>query len=175
MHIHTQASLAVIFVLLLLLTSPAKAQEVRAEFLVALDGDSLLVRMDKKEVEIRLIGVDCPEQGQEYADQARDASRALCQGQPLRLGFDTQRFDRYGRTLAYVWCADKMLNRHLVYSGLALAVRYGKNAQYWNLLQADQATAEKNRAGFWATGGLSMTPAKFRKLQRSQNTLLSAE
>ncbi len=76
------------------------------------DGDTIDVTVQEKEMRVRLIGIDTPEsvsrtqentpQGESAAEYLRSRIRP---GDPLYLEYDTQRFDPYGRTLAYVWLA----------------------------------------------------------------------
>jgi micrococcal nuclease len=83
------------------------------------DGDSLLLSDGRS---VRLIGVDTPEFSDasrnrqnarrngldervvaSFASQAKTFTRSLVEGESVRLEYDWQRFDRYGRTLAYVY------------------------------------------------------------------------
>lgn len=66
------------------------------------DGDSFRLEDGER---VRLIGIDTPEvdEGECYAIEARDALRELMpRGSRIRLTFDEERTDRFGRTLAYV-------------------------------------------------------------------------
>lgn len=134
--------------------------------ITALDGDSLLAEGPQGRFQIRLLGVDCPEKGQEFSNNARDLSRKLCKGQVLELEYGPQRTDRYGRVLAYVWIGGRMLNEQLVLQGLALAVPHLRTERHAERLAGAEAQARESRAGFWAKGGLDMTPRRFRELQR---------
>src|SRR5258706_13154531 len=69
----------------------------------ALDGDSLLLTDGRQ---VRLIGINAPELGkngvaeQPLAREARDRATALTRGRTVRLVYDRERADRYGRTFA---------------------------------------------------------------------------
>jgi endonuclease YncB( thermonuclease family) len=58
---------------------------------------------------VRLIGVDTPETVDPrrpvgyFGKEASDFTSQLATGKRVRLEFDQDRTDRYGRTLAYVW------------------------------------------------------------------------
>ncbi len=90
------------------------------------DGDTLLLAGGAR---VRLIGVDAPESvkpdspvepfGPEASQFTTDFVAAG--SGTVRLQFDKERIDRYGRFLAYVWVGDRMLNEELVRSGLATA------------------------------------------------------
>lgn len=89
----------------LLLATPAAAQVVER----VVDGDTIVVRGVGR---VRLIGVDTPETvapGRPVEFFGREASaftKRLLEGRRVRLEYDRERTDRYGRTLAYVHLAD---------------------------------------------------------------------
>jgi len=85
----------------------ASAEAQRVERVV--DGDTIVVEGVGR---VRLIGVDTPETvapGRPVEFFGREASaftKRLLEGRPVRLEYDRERTDRYGRTLAYVHLAD---------------------------------------------------------------------
>lgn len=134
-----------------------------AQLLKVIDGDSLRVKYRGSTLEIRLIGVDAPEYGQEYSRKARDFTRDFCRDSPLRLEFDQERRDRYGRTLAYVHADGVMLNEELVRAGLAVPIRIKPNTRHFDRFREAETEARRERRGFWRKGGLDMPPARWRK------------
>ena len=88
-----------------LASAPAAAQVVER----VVDGDTIVVRGVGR---VRLIGVDTPETvapGRPVEFFGREASaftKRLLEGRSVRLEYDRERTDRYGRTLAYVHLAD---------------------------------------------------------------------
>ncbi len=119
------------------------------------DGDTLLLA---NEARVRLIGVDTPEIAgpnhpapQPWSRQASDFTRRFLAGGAVRLSFDRERVDRYGRFLAYVWVDDRLLNEELLLAGLARArlnFHFGE-AMKRRFRQAEgQAKAE--RVGLWS-------------------------
>ena len=91
----------------LLTIAPAEAAAQVVERVV--DGDTIIVRDVGR---VRLIGVDTPETvhpGRPVEFFGREASaftKRLVDGKRVRLAYDQQRTDRYGRTLAYVHLPD---------------------------------------------------------------------
>ena len=134
-----------------------------AQCVTALDGDSLLMEEHGEKYQVRLLGVDCPEKGQEFADKARTASRAFARGKIVELEYGPRRTDRYGRVLAYVWREGQMLNELLVRKGLALAIAHDQGEPHADLLKQAMDMARRDKTGFWSKGGLDRTPAQFRK------------
>ncbi len=88
------------------------------------DGDTLLMQDHKR---LRLMGVDTPETVKEdtpvqpWGPEATQFTREFVGdgNSDVRLQFDRERTDRFGRYLAYVWVGDRMLNEELLRAGLA--------------------------------------------------------
>jgi len=80
-----------------------KAQVVRV-----IDGDTIVVSTDgADDLRVRLIGVDAPEINEAGGQEAADfLERIVRPGTTVILEFDEVRYDRFGRTLAYVWSSD---------------------------------------------------------------------
>ena len=85
------------------------------------DGDTAHVSYRGRDVTIRFIGVDTPETvapGQPiecYGPQSSRFTTDELTGERIRLEFDVERIDPYGRTLAYLWMPDgSMFNATLV-------------------------------------------------------------
>lgn len=149
--------------------APAGAQVVER----VVDGDTIIVRGVGR---VRLIGVDTPETvspGRPVEFFGREASaftKRLLEGRSVRLEYDRERTDRYGRTLAYVHLADgTFANAEIVRRGYGHAYtrfpfRYrdqfrqlerearGAGRGLWN--PAAAASAAAGRSGGGGTGGL---------------------
>lgn len=103
--------------------APAGAQVVER----VVDGDTIIVRGVGR---VRLIGVDTPETvspGRPVEFFGREASaftKRLLEGRSVRLEYDRERTDRYGRTLAYVYLADgTFVNAEIVRRGYGRAYK----------------------------------------------------
>ncbi|WP_272698684.1 thermonuclease family protein [Desulfovibrio sp. Fe33] len=160
---HFLLSLLVPTFLFACFSSGALAADISVRFLNVLDGDSLRVEYRGDALEVRLIGVDAPEYRQEFSRKAREFSLRFCHRKTLRLEFDRQRRDRYGRTLAYVYDGERMLNEEIVRAGLAIPVKIKPNARHYSRFKLAEKEARAKRHGFWRKGGLDMTPAQWRK------------
>jgi micrococcal nuclease len=119
------------------------------------DGDSVLLSDGR---EIRYIGIDAPETGgnrpEEFGgDEAADLNERLVDGKEVRLEFDTEKKDHYGRTLAYVYVGPTMINRELVLSGVALAVPYPPDLKHESDLSEAMNAARRAGRGLWADTG----------------------
>lgn len=90
-----------------------------------IDGDTLI--LDDKE-KIRLIGVDTPETKhpqkpvEYFGKEASAFTKQMIEGKRVRLEYDWQRQDKYGRTLAYVFLEDgTFLNAEIIKQGYGFA------------------------------------------------------
>lgn len=88
------------------------------------DGDTLLLETGHR---VRLIGVDTPETKhpdrppEPWGWEASEFTRGLVDQKLVRLDYDRERFDRYQRVLAYVYCDGWLLNEELIRAGLSPA------------------------------------------------------
>lgn len=134
------------------------------------DGDTIIIQNDYgEEIKVRLIGVDTPEsvhsdeeRNTEYGILASDYTKnLLADVTELYLEFDSERTDKYGRTLAYVWLkkdvnttnkediANYMLNGILVRNGYAINKEYPPNTAHADTFLELRQDAEETKAGFW--------------------------
>ena len=103
------------------------APEPQRDYLVerVVDGDTIIVRGVGR---IRLIGVDTPETVDPrrpvefFGREASAFTKRMLEGQRVRLEYDWQRTDRYGRTLAYVRLLDgTLINAEIIRQGFGHA------------------------------------------------------
>ena len=121
------------------------------------DGDTAHVSYHGRDVTVRFIGVDTPETvapGQPiecYGPQASAFTTQALSGVRIRLEFDVDRIDPYGRTLAYLWMPDgSMFNETLVRDGYATVATYPPDTRYVQRFQAAQRDAQDANRGLWA-------------------------
>jgi micrococcal nuclease len=118
------------------------------------DGDTLLL---SDRTRVRLIGVDAPESVkpdwpvEPFGPDASAFTRQFVSGRDVRLEFDKERIDQYGRTLAYVWVGDKMLNEELVRAGLARCEKkYNYSKQKKDRFRRAEQEARQSQRGIWS-------------------------
>ena len=74
-----------------------------------IDGDTVKIQYNGKPTTVRLIGIDTPETVhpqkpvERFGKEASAFTRNLLLGEPVYLRFDTDRTDKYGRLLAYLY------------------------------------------------------------------------
>ena len=123
------------------------------EVVRVVDGDTLLLDGNER---VRLIGVNTPESVdprravESFGKEASAFTRRLAEGRRVRLQFDHERRDRYGRILAYVYLEDGMfLNAEIIRQGFGFAyTRFP--FQYMEEFRAYEREARDKRRGMWA-------------------------
>jgi len=119
------------------------------------DGDTIEVRLGAHTRDVRLIGVDTPETVHPtdpvecFGDAASRFTEGALESKQIRLEFDVERKDQYGRTLAYVWLGPQLLNRTLVRRGYATVATFPPNVRYVDAFLAAERKARAGAAGLW--------------------------
>ena len=98
---------------------------------------------------VRYIGIDTPERGEPFFDEATEVNRRLVEGKRVRLLKDQSDKDRFGRLLRYVLAGDILVNAELVREGLAEAKRYEPDVKFANCFQTLMQEAKQNKRGMW--------------------------
>lgn len=136
---------------LLAVIALACVQDATVDVLRVVDGDTIVVEIDGRRERVRYIGIDTPEmndQREAIVARARDATGAneqLVGGKSVRLEFDVQRRDKYGRLLAYVWVGETMVNEELVREGFAELLTIPPNVKYADRLAETYREAREAR------------------------------
>ena len=119
-----------------------------------IDGDTIELGTGET---VRYIGIDAPETVhpnkpvEYYGKEASEFNRKLVEGEKVKLEFDVERKDRYGRTLAYVYLSNGLfVNAKMVGSGYARVSTYAPNVKYANNFLNMERVARTNRLGLWA-------------------------
>ena len=134
----------------------------------AVDGDTVDVGRGLSTARVRLIGVDAPESSpneKAFRDASRTGTdvativamgkeataftRRYLTGRAVGLEYDVQRYDRYGRVLAYVWVGPEMFNVVIVREGYARVYTVPPNVRYASLFVACEREAREARRGLW--------------------------
>ncbi|MFA5849432.1 MAG: thermonuclease family protein [Bacteroidales bacterium] len=123
-----------------------------------IDGDTFVIlNNDGSDEKIRLTGVNAPEsrntgkkKKEEFGIESKAFLSKFLTGKMVRLEFDVQKTDRYGRTLAYVYLEDgTFLNEYLVKEGYAQVATFPPNVKYKDTFIAAQRYARENKTGLW--------------------------
>jgi micrococcal nuclease len=133
-------------------TDPAGVARVTA----VVDGDTLDVAWAGRSERVRLLGVDTPETVDPhrpvgcYGPEASAFTHRRLQGREVRLDFDRQRRDRYGRLLAYVEVDGRRFNDELLIGGYARVLVIPPNGRHGRAMLDEELAARAAGRGLWS-------------------------
>ncbi|WP_245911089.1 thermonuclease family protein [Neisseria iguanae] len=137
----------------------AEEQTVSCRIVGISDGDTLTCLTEqKRQIKVRLHGIDAPEKAQAYGQKAKRHLSDLVYGKTVML--DVTDTDRYGRTVAVVFSGSLNVNRQMVKDGYAWAYH-----RYGSAYEADETVAKSARKGLWWDTN-PIDPAEFRQNER---------
>ena len=124
------------------------------------DGDSLTCADGRK---VRLLLIDTPEMQQKpWGLMAKRQLELLARpGTTLRLESDRTPRDRFGRTLAYAWAGDVMVNERMVANGWAVVLAY-QDVRHLERLKRAERAAQAAKKGLWQEWSFRCRPVDFR-------------
>jgi len=131
-----------------------------------IDGDTFIIHTGQK---IRLIGIDTPEVRdnkkllldsqrtgesiqsiKQKGQRALEFATGLIANKTVGLEFDEQKYDKYGRLLAYAWLEDEtLINAIIIQEGYAIPLKKSPNLKYCDLFYRLYLEAKKNKKGIW--------------------------
>ncbi len=136
--------------------------------LPALPGDATVRRVvDGDTIElsdgrlVRYLGIDAPEVRRRdgarwvealepFAREAMEANRRLVDGRRVRLEYDVQSQDRFGRLLAHVYVGETLVGEALLREGWAEPLVIAPNVRYAQRFRAVADDARRAGRGRWA-------------------------
>ena len=119
------------------------------------DGDTLEVVWGGRQERVRLLGVDTPETVDPhrpvgcYGPEASAYTKRRLAGRTVRLRFDRQRRDRYGRLLAYVEIDGRRFNDELLAGGYARLLVIPPNGRHGRAMLDEELAARSAGRGLW--------------------------
>ena len=113
-----------------------------------IDGDTIWVNDDEK---VRYIGIDTPEIGECYYNDAKWRNHALVNDKVITLEVcNAAPTDQYGRTLAHIKVDDTLVNAVLIREGYARASPVGPCTSRADFYRAEMNAAFADGAGMWS-------------------------
>jgi micrococcal nuclease len=128
----------------------------RARVLAVIDGDTIDVAWPGRSERVRLLGVDAPETVDErrpvgcFGPEASAFTNRRLSGRPVRLTFDRQHRDRFGRLLAYVEIDGRRFNDELLAGGYARLLVIPPNGRHARAMLDAELAARAAGRGLWA-------------------------
>lgn len=126
------------------------------------DGDTFtLLTSQKQQIKIRLYGIDCPENGQDFSAAAQDYLGDLVFGKEVEVE-EKGKDQRYHRVVGVIRYRNINVNEALLKAGLAWYYKAYANDPAWEKLEADARTTGK---GLWSKKD-PVAPWNWRKSSR---------
>lgn len=117
-----------------------------------IDGDTIELAGGER---VRLIGVDTPESVdprrpvERFGKEASEFTRRLAEGKSVRLEYDEETRDQYGRTLAYIYLPDgTLLNAEIIRQGYGYAYTRFAYRRAEEFVRLEREAREHGR-GLW--------------------------
>lgn len=126
------------------------------------DGDTFtLLNEENKQVRVRLYGIDCPENKQDFSQVAKKFTSDKIFEKVVKV--EVQNMDHYGRIVGIVILPDrKILNEELLKAGLAWHYKYYDKTEKFAKLER---IAKQGKVGLWRHKN-PIPPWDFRKIKR---------
>ena len=145
-----------------------------------IDGDTIEIRYNGKSRKVALIGVNTPETVhpekpiEAFGKEATAFIKNLLKGESVYLRFDSNRTDKYGRLLAYLYRAPDGLfvNLEIIRQG------YGKvyttfPFKHKALFQHYSGQAQQAGRGLWSASSLGSRQAQIEEVPRTQTVYIT--
>lgn len=135
------------------------AERIEVKFNRKIDGDTAEFELNNEIIKVRFLGINTPEtvdknRGEEpYGKEASAyTEEKLKNATKIELEYDSNASekDKYGRTLAWVFVDDSLLQKELVSNGLAETYMLQNNYRYAGVLQLAEEEAKNNKLGIWS-------------------------
>ena len=128
-----------------------------------IDGDTLTITKDGKNLTLRLIGLDTPETVdprktvQCFGKEASEKAKQLLSGTSVRIETDPSQgtLDKYERTLAYVYAPANskpegiLVNEYMIAEGYGHEYTYNLPYKYQTEFKAAEQNAREQKKGLW--------------------------
>ena len=120
-----------------------------------IDGDTVELADGRR---VRYLGIDTPESGEYYAENATTRNKELVEGKTVELQEGRRDQDEYGRLLRYVYVDGVFVNAELVVQGYATAYIFDPDDRYSQILVQLEQYAKLRERGLWgASEGNNVT------------------
>lgn len=135
-----------------------ETEKVEVKYNEGVDGDTAKFDMNGEIIKVRFLAVDTPEsvhptkEVQAYGIEASNFTKEkLKNAKTIELEFDnnSDKTDKYGRYLAWIWIDGELLQDLLVKEGLAKMAYLYADYKYTGILQESEKTAKESKIGIW--------------------------
>lgn len=146
----------------LMICSCNSLADYRGKVVRIVDGDTVIVLVQKEMKRVRLDGIDAPESKQAFGNVSKQSLVALVAQKDVFVS--SNKVDRYGRDLGTLFLNGQDINALQISTGMAWAYRYmgvPSNPSYVEL----ESNAKASRLGLWAENN-TVAPWEWRKAKK---------
>ena len=126
---------------------PADLPSARVDRVI--DGDTVEVSGGRQ---VRLIGINTPEEGEYLYEEATAFARDLLEGKDVGLEPGAETVDQFGRELHYIWVGDALANYEIIRAGFANRYAIPPNIQYDGFFERAEGYSQQDQVGIWQGG-----------------------
>ncbi|MDG1545257.1 MAG: thermonuclease family protein, partial [Candidatus Poseidoniia archaeon] len=121
-----------------------------------IDGDTFYLGNGDK---VRMLGINTPESGRPYAQEATDFLTNMILGKEVTLANDSKNgdSDTYGRLLSHVYVNDTFVNYEIIKAGYAFWYPYTSGTDFDTEYEEAQTSASNNAVGLWTESSYNLT------------------
>jgi len=107
-----------------------------------IDGDTIKAN----ETSIRLLGINTPERGEKYYEEAKEFLQELILNKTIELEYGKEKYDKYNRILGYLFLNEKSINKKIIEQGFAnYYFPSGKDKYYSEFKEAWKECIKSNK------------------------------
>lgn len=149
-------------------------EKLEVKYVAKVDGDTAKFELKGNTITVRFLGINTPEtvdkqRGEEpYGKEASQFTQEkLENAKKIEIEYDnnSDKQDKYGRTLAWIWVDDVLLEEELVKNGLAETYMLQNNYRYAGSLQLAEKSAKDKNLGIWGGETLESTNVESTPIQ----------
>jgi micrococcal nuclease len=141
----------------------ADEADLEAKVVEVIDAATIIVSYNGHPSSCLYIGVSAPESENPLSSislEARKFNKDLVEGKSVRLEFDEQKYDKYGRLLAYVHCDDVFVNAEVIRQGYGSVMIISPNTKHDEYFLKLEREAREAKRGLWAGAVAVKAPAQ---------------
>ena len=120
------------------------------------DGDTAWFNLNKEKTKFRFLALDTPESTNKIEPYGKEASKYTCDiltnAQIIEIEYDknSNKTDKYGRNLAWIFIDGKLLQSSIIENGLGEVDYLYGDYKYTDILKEKQNEAKENKLNIWS-------------------------
>lgn len=145
----------IIIIILLIIPINVYANKTKVTLSSCIDGDTANFIENNEKIKVRFLAVNTPEIKTKdlYASEAKEFTcNLLTNAKEIYLEFDdgSDKTDKYGRTLAWIWADNILVQKELIKNGYAKVEYIYGNYKYTDELKELEKISQKNKVNIWS-------------------------